>query len=74
MPTVRTMLTLPDREEIARGLAEGLPYKEIAVWAELSQVLAGVVAEIGHIGPTAVPGLAATPTSTSWRPPSDRSR
>jgi IS30 family transposase len=31
MPAVRMMLTLPDREEISRGLAEGLPYKEIAV-------------------------------------------
>jgi hypothetical protein len=26
---VRVMLTLPDREEISRGLAEGLLYKEI---------------------------------------------
>jgi IS30 family transposase len=31
MPAVRMMLTLPDREEISRGLAEGLPYKEIGV-------------------------------------------
>jgi IS30 family transposase len=31
MPAVRMMLTLPDREEISRGLAEGLLYKEIAV-------------------------------------------
>src|SRR3954469_21378876 len=31
MPAVRVMVTLPDREEISRGLAEGLLYKEIAV-------------------------------------------
>jgi IS30 family transposase len=31
MPAVRMMLTLPDREEISRGLAQGLPYNEIAV-------------------------------------------
>jgi transposase, IS30 family len=31
MPAVRNMLTLADREEISRGLAEGLRYKEIAV-------------------------------------------
>jgi IS30 family transposase len=31
MPAVRVMLTLPDREEISRGLAEGLLYKEIGV-------------------------------------------
>jgi IS30 family transposase len=31
MPAVRVMLTLVDREEISRGLAEGLPNKEIAV-------------------------------------------
>jgi IS30 family transposase len=31
MPAVRMMLTLPDREEISRGLAEGLPYNEIGV-------------------------------------------
>ncbi|MFC8847838.1 helix-turn-helix domain-containing protein, partial [Micromonospora sp. NPDC057141] len=30
MPAVRNMLTLADREEISRGLAEGLEYKEIA--------------------------------------------
>jgi IS30 family transposase len=30
MPAVRNMLTLTDREEISRGLAEGLQYKEIA--------------------------------------------
>ncbi|PRY10227.1 IS30 family transposase, partial [Pseudosporangium ferrugineum] len=30
MPAVRNMLTLADREEISRGLAEGLQYKEIA--------------------------------------------
>jgi IS30 family transposase len=30
MPAVRNMLTLIDREEISRGLAEGLEYKEIA--------------------------------------------
>jgi IS30 family transposase len=30
MPAVRNMLTLTDREEISRGLAEGLEYKEIA--------------------------------------------
>jgi IS30 family transposase len=30
MPAVRNMLTLNDREEISRGLAEGLEYKEIA--------------------------------------------
>jgi transposase, IS30 family len=29
MPAVRNMLTLTDREEISRGLAEGLEYKEI---------------------------------------------
>jgi IS30 family transposase len=29
MPAVRVMLTLPEREEISRGLAEGLLYKEI---------------------------------------------
>ena len=27
---MRNMLTLTDREEISRGLAEGLEYKEIA--------------------------------------------
>src|SRR3954469_407782 len=31
MPAVRVMVTLPDREEISRGLAEGLLYKEIGV-------------------------------------------
>jgi IS30 family transposase len=31
MPAVRMMLTLPEREEISRGLAEGLLYKEIGV-------------------------------------------
>src|SRR6266511_1038989 len=31
MPAVRVMLTLADREEISRGLAEGLEYKQIAV-------------------------------------------
>lgn len=31
MPTVRKMLTLADREEISRGLAENLEYKQIAV-------------------------------------------
>src|SRR4051794_13058172 len=31
MPTVRVMLQLSDREEISRGLAEGLLYKEISV-------------------------------------------
>jgi IS30 family transposase len=30
MPAVRHMLTLTDREEISRGLAEGLEYQEIA--------------------------------------------
>src|SRR3954469_12853520 len=30
MPAVRAMLTLADREEISRGLAEGLEYKQIA--------------------------------------------
>jgi IS30 family transposase len=30
MPAVRNMLTLTDREEISRGLAESLQYKEIA--------------------------------------------
>ncbi|MCA1697056.1 MAG: IS30 family transposase [Actinobacteria bacterium] len=30
MPAVRVMLTLSDREEISRGLAQGLQYKEIA--------------------------------------------
>jgi IS30 family transposase len=30
MPAVRNMLTLTDREEISRGLVEGLEYKEIA--------------------------------------------
>jgi IS30 family transposase len=30
MPAVRNMLTLIDREEISRGLAEGLEYKEIS--------------------------------------------
>jgi transposase, IS30 family len=30
MPAVRNMLTLTDREEISRGLAEGLQYKEVA--------------------------------------------
>ena len=28
---MRMMLTLPDREEISRGLAEGLLYKEIGI-------------------------------------------
>src|ERR1700712_3875859 len=31
MPAVRVMLTSADREEISRGLAEGLLYKEIGV-------------------------------------------
>ncbi len=31
MPAVRAMLMLSDREEISRGLAEGLQYKEIAL-------------------------------------------
>jgi IS30 family transposase len=31
MPAVRVMLMLSDREEISRGLAEGLQYKEISV-------------------------------------------
>jgi IS30 family transposase len=31
MPAVRVMLTLTEREEISRGLAEGLRYKEIGV-------------------------------------------
>ena len=31
IPAVRVMLMLSDREEISRGLAEGLPFKEIAV-------------------------------------------
>jgi IS30 family transposase len=31
MPAVRKMLTLADREEISRGLAENLEYKQIAV-------------------------------------------
>jgi DNA-binding CsgD family transcriptional regulator len=31
MPAVRVMLMLSDREEISRGLAEGLQYKEIAL-------------------------------------------
>src|SRR6476661_2664202 len=31
MPAVRTMLMLADREEISRGLAEGLQYREIGL-------------------------------------------
>ena len=31
IPAVRMMLTLSDREEISRGLAEGLLYKEIGI-------------------------------------------
>src|SRR4051812_19037803 len=31
MPALRVMLTLPEREEISRGLAGGLLYKEIGV-------------------------------------------
>jgi len=31
MPAVRVMLMLADREEISRGLAGGLAYKEIAL-------------------------------------------
>jgi len=31
MPAVRVMLLLWDREEISRGLAEGLQYKEITL-------------------------------------------
>lgn len=31
MPAVRAMLMLSDREEISRGLAEGLEYKQIAL-------------------------------------------
>jgi IS30 family transposase len=31
MPAVRVMLMLSDREEISRGLAEGLEYKEIGL-------------------------------------------
>jgi IS30 family transposase len=31
MPAVRVMLMLADREEISRGLAEGLEYKEIGL-------------------------------------------
>ena len=31
MSAVRVMLMLSDREEISRGLAEGLPFKEIAL-------------------------------------------
>ncbi|MDP9375171.1 MAG: helix-turn-helix domain-containing protein, partial [Chloroflexota bacterium] len=30
MPAVRRMLTMVDREEISRGLAEGLELREIA--------------------------------------------
>ncbi len=31
MPAVRMMLMLSDREEISRGLADGVAYKEIAL-------------------------------------------
>jgi IS30 family transposase len=31
MPAVRVMLTLQERAEISRGLAEGLQYQEIGV-------------------------------------------
>jgi IS30 family transposase len=52
MPAVRNMLTLTDREEISRGLAEGLEYKEIArLISRKSPGMWLVMAAVGSTGP-----------------------
>ncbi len=48
MPAVRKMLMLVDREEISRGLAEGLAYKEIAL--RLGRDASVVSREVGRHG------------------------
>jgi IS30 family transposase len=57
MPAVRKMLTLVDREEISRGLAEGLEYKEIArlIGRNPSVVSRDVARHGGRAGYRAVP-------------------
>lgn len=48
MPAVRKMLMLSDREEISRGLAEGLEFKEIA--ARLERDPSIISREVGRHG------------------------
>ena len=51
MPAVRVMLMLSDREEISRGLAEGLAYKEIALrMGRVASVISRDVARHGGRG------------------------
>jgi IS30 family transposase len=47
-PAVRRMLTLADREDISRGLAESLEYKEIA--ARIGRDASVVSREVGRHG------------------------
>jgi transposase, IS30 family len=56
MPAVRNMLTLTDREEISRGLVEGLEYKEIArlISRNPSVVCRDVARHGGRVGYRAV--------------------
>src|SRR6476661_8874161 len=48
MPAVRTMLMLADREEISRGLAEGLQYREIGL--RLGRDSSVISREVGRHG------------------------
>src|SRR4029434_9248273 len=48
MPAVRAMLMLADREEISRGLAEGLQYKEIGL--RLGRECSVICREVGRHG------------------------
>jgi transposase, IS30 family len=54
MPAVRKMLMLSNREEISRGLAEGLEYKAIA--ARLSRDPSVISREVGRHGGRATTG------------------
>ena len=48
MPAVRAMLMLADREEISRGLAEGLQYREIGL--RLGRDSSVISREVGRHG------------------------
>src|SRR3954454_5907993 len=48
MPAVRAMLMLADREEISRGLAEGLQYREIGL--RLGRASSVISREVGRHG------------------------
>src|SRR3954468_15935818 len=48
MPAVRVMLMLSDREEISRGLAEGLKYKEIGL--RLGRDSSGISRDVARHG------------------------